>query len=202
MKKYLIILFIGLLYSTNCLIAQGLKRLDQMREMNNNIQRSKQIKDYFLDKSSVDYLHNGFLYESRTKLLNELKTSDFGMDSLIFVEIYSVETPGYTCSVYKSDSIEYLNIYIEKKIPFNIKYLKPDRSLTQYVIKEIRKGNLDSILEQGKQSNIYPVSYLYITIAVKQGKDYNMESYTTKFFHIKRGLDKGIKSEQKKDCIN
>lgn len=197
MKKYLIILFIVLLYTTNSLIAQDLKGLKQMREMNNNIQRSKQIKDYFLDKSSVDYLHNGFLYEARTKLLNELKTLDYGMDSLIFVEIYSEETPGYTCSVYKSDNIEYLNIYIEKKIPFNIEYLKPDRSLTQYVIKEIRKGNLDSILEQGKQSNIYPVSYLYITIAIKQGKDYKMRLYTTKCFHLKKDKD-----EQRADCSN
>ncbi|NDV97297.1 hypothetical protein D0T84_20680 [Dysgonomonas sp. 521] len=174
-----------------------MKGLEQMRETNNTMQRSKQIKDYFFNKSSVDYLHNVFLYEARKKLLNELKTSDYSMDSLIFVETYSQETPSYTCSVYKSDNIEYLNIYIEKKIPFKIEYLKPDRSLTQYVIKEIRKGNLDSILEQGKQSNIYPISYLYITIAIKQGKDYKMKLYTTKCFLIKKE-----KSEQKADCSN
>lgn len=186
MKKYLIILFIGLLHFTDSTVAQNLKGLEQMKD---NIQRSKQIKDYFLDKSSVDYLHNGFLYESRTKLLKELKLSDYGVDSLIFVEIYSVETPGYTCSVYKSGTIQYLSMYIEKKIPFNIEYLKPDKSLTEYVIKKIRKGELDAVLQYGKQSNIYPISYLYITIARKQNKTYEIKSYITKFFHIKQKLE-------------
>lgn len=184
MKKYLIMLLIGLLHFTNCLIAQDLKGLEQMKEMNNNIQRSKQIKDYFLDKSFVDYLHNGFFYDSRAKMLEELKISDFGKDSLIFVEIYSREAPSsnYTCSFYKSGCAIYTSIYIERAENLKIEYLDSGKSFTQYIIDEIKKGNIDEIIKKGDKANIYPVHYIIITLVIKQNKDYKIQTYTTEYF--------------------
>lgn len=60
MKKYLIILFIGLLCA-NYLISEDLNSLEQIKEMNNNILRTKQIKDYLINGHSkiiytMDYL--------------------------------------------------------------------------------------------------------------------------------------------------
>lgn len=66
MKKYLIISLLHLFCFTDYLIAQDLNGL---KEMNDNIQRSKQIKEYFLNKSPVDYLHNGFFMNQEQRFL-------------------------------------------------------------------------------------------------------------------------------------
>lgn len=90
-------------------------------------------------------------------------------------------SPGYTCSFYRSGDVNYETLFINRT---NSKeeYIKPNKSLTQYVVKEIKKGNLDLILEKGKRSKLYPEDYIYITIATRKNKAYNIEFYTTKYF--------------------
>jgi hypothetical protein len=184
MKKYLII-FIGLLYA-NYLIAQDLTGMEQMREMNNNIQRSKQIKDYLTHGHSKNYIYDGlFIEECRSKVLRNLQLSDYERDSLVFVEFCSMTSPGYTCSFYKSGDTDYQTLYINKG-DFKEKYLEPNDSLTQFIIDKIKDGNLTIVLEKGKvsQSN----NYVHIIIAKRQGKDYKIESYTTKYFILDNKL--------------
>lgn len=186
MKKYLII-FIGLLYA-NYLIAQDLTGLEQMREMNNNIQRSKQIKDYLTHGHSKNYIYDGlFIEECRSKILKTFVISDYEKDSLIFVEFCSITSPGYTCSFYKSGDVDYKTLYINKG-DLKEEYLGPNKSLTQYIINEIKKGNLDLVLEKGKESKLYPEDYIHVVVATKQGKDYDIRSYTTKYFILDNKL--------------
>jgi hypothetical protein len=196
MKKYLIILFIGLLYPINCIIAQNLKGLEQIKEMNNNIQRSKQVKAYLTHGHSKNYLYDGlFIEECRSKVLRNLQLSDYERDSLVFVEFCSMTSPGYTCSFYKSGDTDYQTLYINKG-DLKEEYLKSNKSLTQYIVNEIKKGNLDLVFEKGKKSNLYPEDYVHIIIAKRQGKDYKIESYTTKYFILDN------KPNSKESCNN
>jgi hypothetical protein len=173
--KIFLIIFISLLSLSNSLKAQNLRKLE---EMNDNLRRSEQIKKQLLINRF--HLHDDFFYESRKKLLRELKLSDFGKDSLVFVEIYSYESLGYTGTVCKSGDIDCISIYIKRGAESKMEY--KDGTLTQYIVDEIKKRGIDDILERGRKSTIYPVFYIFITIATRQGKDYDIKSYSTQLF--------------------
>lgn len=176
------------------MIAQNLKGLEQMKEMNDNIQRSKQVKEYLTHGHSKNYMYDGlFIEECRSKVLCNFELSDYARDLLFFVEFCSMKSPGYTCSFYKSGNMDYQTLYINKG-DLKEKFLEPNDSLTQYIVNEIKKGNLNLVLKQGEasQSN----NYVNIIIAKKQDKDYKIESYTTKYFILDN------KPNSKESCNN
>lgn len=77
-----------------------------MKEMNNNIQRSKQIRDYLAHGHPKNYTYDGlFIEECRNKVLRDFQLVDYEKDSLVFVEFCSMSSPGYTCSFYKSGDV-------------------------------------------------------------------------------------------------
>lgn len=88
-------------------------------------------------------------------MLRDFKMSDYKKDSLIFVEFCSMTSCGYICSFYKSADVDYKTLYIDKG-DFKERYLKSEKNLTHYILNEIKKGNLDLVLEEGKKSELYP----------------------------------------------
>lgn len=125
MLKYLIAMCLWVLLSfSNLSFAQN---LNLWRDLNDNIRRSKQIKSYMLGKSLKDYLYYGFLEKAKLRVFDYIDVSEYKSDTLIFVEIYSMTTSGYTCSFYSSNRMEYLSIHINRG-DFNTTMLPPNSS--------------------------------------------------------------------------
>lgn len=176
MKKSLLFLFIFTIVLSPNLFCQK----EDLLHFNEEIKRSKFLKSYFINKSSNDYLHLGFLQTSKKLMLDKFPLSYFSSDSIIFVEIYGRETLGYLCGVYTTGN-KPISYYAERGNLIKIEILK-EKTSADKIIEEIRKGNLFYLLKKGATSKIHPESYIYITIAVRKGCEYNIESYFTKSF--------------------
>lgn len=168
------------------LIAQNTSRIEQISELGNNVRREAQIKTYLMSNNLSSFIdYEFFLKESRQKILRDLDLNDYAKDSLIFVEYSSLISSGYACSYYKSGENDYSTLYINRG-DLKEEYLSPNKSMTQYVLEQIKKGNLDLILELGKKEKLYPADNIYIVIAVRDGTDYTIKSYSPYYFIIKK----------------
>lgn len=155
--------------------------METLKKIENSIKRSNTLKEYFREKSlNKDY--DFFLQNCRSLVLDKLKIEDFNSDTIIFVEEYSRESSGYSCSVFKTNIPNNLSFYIRRKYPPELEYLKEGDLFSEYTIEEIRKGNIAEIIKKGNKSRLYQVVYLYITIARRRDDQYIIRSYSTKSF--------------------
>lgn len=179
MSKFFVCLIVYIIFSSPKVISQELN----LCEFDQKIKRSKVVKKYFIDKSSNDYLHLDFLQGVKKLILEEFSLDDFCNDSIVFVEIYGRESSGYFCSIFKSKD-KIISYYSKRSYPITIEVLE-DKTSADYIIEEVRKGNLIRLLEKGATSKLHPESHIYITIAILKGNEYDIKSYSTKFFLFK-----------------
>lgn len=179
MKRCIVFFIGGIFYSFSFFGQSNL----QLKKIGDNIKKCKQIKEYFVERSSTD----DFRKKANQMILGELPLDYFSKDSLVFVEMYGgLESSGLSSSIYESGTSSLRTYYVQKKFPLELKKIKNKKYLSEYIIEEIRKGNLVKIKEEGDKSTLHPESYVYITIAVSDKNEYKIESYTTKFFIPKK----------------
>ena len=175
MLRVLVYLLICMMLCSPTIYSQSI----ELNKFTEKVKRSKDLKTFFINKSSGDYLHSDFLYPAKKILLDKFTLDDFCKDSIIFVEMYGREASGYACSVFKTGD-EVIHYYVKRNSPISVEFLNNNSG--DHIIEKVRKSQIQKILEKGTASLIHPESYIYITIAILKGDEYEIKSYRTNFF--------------------
>jgi len=148
--------------------------------------RYNQIRNYFLKKGMPYYVMNDNP-KPRIIIIDSLKRSDFKSDTLIFVQKIGSDGSQY-CTYYNSLKNCITSFYVTAR-PLQLEP-ESNNDLTIYIINNIKKGNIDGILEAGKDdtyqhSTSGPI-HIVITIAIAkdEGEIYNITSYMINPFDV------------------
>jgi hypothetical protein len=101
-------------------------------------------------------------------------------DSLIFIENFIDELDNYSCSFYFNSKLRcFKSDHYYGKFHRKTNIIETHLcGISDYLIRNIRKGNLDEILEKGKKSGYTPTTVIIITIAFyNERKELIINSY-------------------------
>lgn len=169
----------------------------------------KQINDTFYSQEYKMYLGGNFGLNSRKDLMRRLDKQLFlKHDTIVIIQNASGygSDAYFGCGVY-DDTLRYMYHSIDKKtykakfssvsfpFPYNIK-----NSRDSYIFEELKKGKLQEILEEAKNSKLTlsPPSSINLLLIVREGKKFRVENYEIKDF-IPKPLQRNREKRQGKN---
>lgn len=147
---------------------------------------SKQLEGGY-NSLGVNFINNKDFKEFRHLALSKIEFEHFSRDTLIFIEYFIDVTGNYSFGLYESGKIscyDIVNQDVGKTRTTRELRQKDICGLTPYIIKSIKEGNLKDVLDKGEKQRFTPNTTIIITIAKKEGKDYNIKAYRINHFKL------------------
>ena len=135
----------------------------------------------------IKFINDKDFKESRHLALSKIEFEHFRRDTLVFVEYFIDVTGNYSFGLYESGTIscyDIVNKDVDKTRTTREIVPKDICGLTPFIIKSIKEGNLKDVLEKGEKQRFTPNTTIIITIAKKEGKDYNIKAYRINNFKL------------------
>ncbi|SFF60454.1 hypothetical protein [Thermoflexibacter ruber] len=168
----------------------------------------KQINDTFYSQEYKMYLGGDFGLKSRKDLMRRLDKQLFLKHDtiVIFQGIHYGSVTSFGCDVY-DDTVRYMYHSMDIKthktnffsIPFPFPYnIKNSRD--SYIFEKLKKGKLQEILEEAKNSKLTlsPPTSINLLLIIREGKKFRVENYEIKDF-IPKPLQRNREKRQGKN---